>query len=220
MTDNGDASPENGSGLTAFQLEVAQLFFEMPASTGFLLAGGAALLAHRLTDRPTHDLDFFTAPRRGDVPAARDEFERVVRERSWQVVRIQDAATFCRLLIRSGSEELLVDLAVDSPPGHPGAITIAGPTFEAAELAGRKVIALFDRAEARDFVDVYLLARHFSKEVLLTRAAEIDAGFSIRIFADMLATLARFRDADLPIPNEQIVALRTFFADWRTALSD
>ena len=111
---------------------------------------------------------------------------------------------------------MLIDLAVDSPPGRPGAITIAGPAFNADELAGRKVIALFDRAEARDFVDVYLLARHFSKEVLLARAAEIDTGFDIRIFAEMLATLDRFRDAELPLPDEQVVSLRAFFTDWRT----
>jgi hypothetical protein len=138
MTDNEDASPDNGSGLTAFQLEVAQLFSEMPASTGFLPAGGAALFAHRLTDRPTHDLDFFTAPRSGDVPAARDEFETAVRERGWQVARIQDTATFCRLIIRSGTEELLVDLAVDSPPGHSGAITIVDPpSRQRSSLGGR-----------------------------------------------------------------------------------
>lgn len=45
------------SGLTAFQVEVARLFFGLPASEGFLLAGGGALLASGLTDRPTHDLD-------------------------------------------------------------------------------------------------------------------------------------------------------------------
>jgi hypothetical protein len=48
--------------LSAFQLEVTQLFFALPASRGFLLAGGAALLAQHLTARPTEDLDFFTAP--------------------------------------------------------------------------------------------------------------------------------------------------------------
>ena len=31
--------------LTPFQLEVARLFFSLPAAQGFLLAGGAALLA-------------------------------------------------------------------------------------------------------------------------------------------------------------------------------
>ena len=42
--------------LSAFQLEVARLFFALPASKGFLLAGGAALLAQHLTSRPTEDL--------------------------------------------------------------------------------------------------------------------------------------------------------------------
>jgi hypothetical protein len=32
--------------------------FPLPASRGFLLAGGAALLAQHLTARPTEDLDF------------------------------------------------------------------------------------------------------------------------------------------------------------------
>ncbi len=41
---------------------MAQLFFGLPASDGFLLAGGGALLAQRLTSRPTQDLDFFTRP--------------------------------------------------------------------------------------------------------------------------------------------------------------
>jgi len=45
-------------GLPAFQLEVTRLFFALPASKGFLLAGGAALLAQHLTTRPTEDLDF------------------------------------------------------------------------------------------------------------------------------------------------------------------
>lgn len=47
------------SGLTEFQAEVVQLFFSLPASDGFLLAGGGALLASGLTTRLTEDLDFF-----------------------------------------------------------------------------------------------------------------------------------------------------------------
>jgi len=55
--------------LSAFQLELARLFFALPASKGFLLAGGGALLAQHLTSRATEDLDFFTAPERGHVPS-------------------------------------------------------------------------------------------------------------------------------------------------------
>ena len=47
------------SGLSEFQIEVARLFFSLPASEGFLIAGGGALLAAGLTSRPTRDLDFF-----------------------------------------------------------------------------------------------------------------------------------------------------------------
>jgi hypothetical protein len=207
----GDEPAARAPGLTTFQLEVAQLFFSLPASRGFLLAGGAALLAQHLSSRPTDDLDFFTAPERGHVPSARDELEAAAWQRGWSVERIQDNDTFCRLIIRRGNDEMLADLAVDAPPDLPGSVTIAGPTFNPEELAGRKVLALFDRAAARDFVDVYLLAQRFPKSLLLARAAEIDAGFDVLVFADMIATLARFTDTDMPLPDQPVSALRAFF---------
>ena len=86
--------------LTDFQLEVTRLFFSLPASKGFLLAGGAALLAQHLTTRPTEDLDFFTAPDRGHVPAARDALEAAARKQGWATERIHDSDTFCRLVLR------------------------------------------------------------------------------------------------------------------------
>jgi len=44
---------------------------------------------------------------------------------------------------------------------------------------------------ARDFADVYVLARRFGKDVLLAHAAQVDAGFDPRVLAGMLATLDR-----------------------------
>ena len=206
-----------GSLLTAFQIEVAQLFFSLPASGGFLLAGGGALLAHGLTARPTQDLDFFTQPDAGDVGLARDQFLATASERGWDVDRVQDGGTFCRLLVH-GPEDLLVDLALDSAPGRPASASIAGPTFAPDELAGRKVIALFDRAAARDFVDVYALSRRFTKTALLELAREVDGGFDVRVFVDMLRHLARYSDVDLALGDVDIVALRAFFQQWITEL--
>jgi len=201
------------SRLTAFQLEVSQLFFSLPASESFLLAGGGALLAQGLTARPTQDLDFFTRPGGGDVGLARDQFLAAAGEHGWDVDRVQDGATFCRLLIH-GPEELLVDLALDSAPGRPASASIAGPTFAPDELAGRKVIALFDRAAARDFVDVHALSRRFTKPELLDLAREIDSGFDARVFIDMLNQLNRYRDVDLALGDVDIPALRAFFQQW------
>ncbi|WP_116206541.1 nucleotidyl transferase AbiEii/AbiGii toxin family protein [Amycolatopsis circi] len=157
-------------GLTSFQVTVARLFFELTQSEGFLLAGGAALLAQQLTTRPTQDLDFFASPGHGDIPAARNALESAAKARGWQVARIRDSATFCRLVVR-GPENLVVDLALDAAPNLPPTLTFLGPTFDREELAGRKVVALFDRAEARDFTDVYALSATYPKDFLLTRAA-------------------------------------------------
>lgn len=176
---------DRASLLTAFQIEVAQLFFGLPASEGFLLAGGGALLAQGLTARPTQDLDFFTRPDAGDVRRARDELITAAGERDWSVDRIQDSETFCRLLVH-GSEDLLVDLALDSAPGRPASASFVGPTFAPDELAGRKVVALFDRAAARDFVDVYALSRTFATAELLELARQVDAGFDLPVFVDMV----------------------------------
>lgn len=214
---------ESGTGgtpdLTDFQLDVARLFFSLPASKGFLLAGGAALLAQHLTTRPTEDLDFFTALERGHVPTARDALEAAARERGWRTERIHDSDTFCRLVIRSGTAETLTDLAVDAPPDFPASLTAAGPTLAPEELAGHKLLALYDRAAARDFVDVHLLVLRFGKDVLLARAAQIDAGFDTKVLADMIATLDRFTDDEIPVPGGLSVSeLRAFYAAWRSEL--
>jgi hypothetical protein len=207
----------HGTVLTDFQVEVAKVFFSLPSSEGFLLAGGAALVAQRLTARPTQDLDFFTRPGAGEVGQVRDEFVAAAAQRGWQVERTSDADTFCRLLVH-GAEDLIVDLALESTPGRPASASFVGPTFDPEELAGRKVIALFDRAAARDFVDVYQLANTFAKDTLLERAAEVDVGFEPNLLADMFSYLERYTDADLTLIDVDVAAMREFFARWRDDL--
>jgi len=162
----------------------------------------------------------FTSPGAGQVAAARDEFEASVLARGWAVVRVRDADTFCRLLVTvPAGEELLVDLAVDSIPGQPGVESVAGPTFALPELAGRKVVALFDRAEARDFADVYALARRFSQSELLAQAMLVDRAFDDGVFAQMLGAVSRLADADLSVAAREVDALRAFFRQWAAELA-
>ena len=111
-------------------------------------------------------------------------------------------------------------MAVHAPPDLPASSTPAGPTLAPEELAGHKLLALFDRAAARDFADVYVLAQRFGKNVLLARAAQIDAGFDPQMLADMIATLGRFTDHELPVPDGSSAAeLRAFYAAWRSELA-
>ena len=135
------------------------------------------------------------------------------------VEQIHDSGTFCRIVIRSTDAGVLVDLAVNAPPDLPASVTSAGPTLAPEELAGHKLLALFDRAAARDFSDVYVLARRFGKNVMLARAAQIDAGFDSKVLADIIAGLDRFTDDEIPVTDGSSAAeLRAFHAAWRSEL--
>ena len=206
------------NGLTDFQAEVARLFFSLPAADGFLLAGGGALLASGLTTRPTEDLDFFGERGRSDVTAAREQLEVAAIARGWQIDRLQVSESFARLHVH-GEADVLVDIAIDVTAGHPPVVSIVGPTFDPEEFAGRKLVALFDRAEARDFADVFVLAQRFGKEVLMQRAGEVDLGFDREILSTMMLTIERFNDDELPLPAQMAVEVRQFFRDWASELA-
>jgi hypothetical protein len=93
-------------------------------------------------------------------------------------------------------------------------------TFDPEELAGRTLVALFSRAEARDLADVYALAQRFDRTTLLARAHEVDPGFDHVVLADMMGTLDRFSDDELPIGSADATAVRGFFAKWARELSN
>ena len=88
------------------------------------------------------------------------------------------------------------------------------------DVAGSKLLALFGRAEARDFADVRALARQFGKDRLLVLAAERDLGFDREVLAQMTAHMPALRDDRFPVPPEQVPELRSFFASWAEELRD
>ncbi|MGH8892365.1 MAG: nucleotidyl transferase AbiEii/AbiGii toxin family protein [Actinomycetes bacterium] len=203
-----------------FQIAVARVFFGLKASEGYVVAGGAGLLASELVNRPTQDLDFFTHLPVETVAQARDAFLEALTGRGWTATVLVDAPTFCRMHVVDRDDEVLVDLALDSPPKAAPMITLLGPTLVPLELAGRKLLALFGRAEARDFADVFVLAKRFDKEALLAEAAADDAGFDRRVLAEMMGTLGRFADEEIPLPDAVVGDARAFFAVWANELND
>jgi hypothetical protein len=63
----------------------------------------------------------------------------------------------------------------------------------------------------RDFAGVYALARRFGKDVLVARAARIDADSGTAVLAGMLTALDRFTDDEIPVPDDSPAAgLRAF----------
>jgi hypothetical protein len=85
-----------------------------------------------------------------------------------------------------------VDLAADARirPVDDGPL---GPTLSLEELAVDKLLALFGRAEARDFIDVASLVELFGLGRLRESASERDSGFPTTVLVDMPGQLPSVR---------------------------
>lgn len=204
--------------ITAFQKDVAHTFFDLPESEGFLLAGGAALIALGAVERATDDLDFFAARGEGSVPAAKVALVARCNDRGWDTAIIRENDEFVRLTVIGADDRIEVDLGIDANPLLPATVTFLGPTIGLEENAGRKTLALFGRAAPRDFVDVLNLAQRFGKPKLLELAAERDLGFDRGVFGQMARMVNQINVKQFPLDQDAVPDLVAFFNEWAEEL--
>src|ERR1700730_1406733 len=197
--------------LSQFQREVAEIIAGLEEATDFALAGGAALIARGEVERQTRDLDFF-----GLTPAA---VEAALRDAGFSVHRIHDWPGFARLVVVGGGDRTEVDLAADARL-FPVELGEPVPTLQALELAVDKVLAVFGRAEARDFVDLLALEPRYGLGRLFDLAAQKDLGFSPVVFAEMLGRFNRLRREEFEIDDEQYNRLITEIKRWQAIAID
>jgi hypothetical protein len=202
--------------LTPLQEQVARTIATLPEAEGFALAGGGAMIVLGIADRPTRDLDYFgTAP--DAVDRLRPPLERALEEQGLLVEVRRAVPGFVEYQIADARDGTALDVSWDSRL-QPAQQTELGAVLARDDLAADKMLALFGRSEARDFVDVYRLRAHYSRDNLCRLAAAKDAGFDPRMFAGAVAGLDRHLRADLPIDDAAYTALREEFSDWLGAL--
>lgn len=203
--------------LTLLQQELIELITALPEAERFALAGGAALIARGVVDRLTEDLDYFTVDPEA-VGQLADAIARSATDVGFDVRTVQSGGTFVRLEVVRGSETCQVDLAQDVRI-RPLEKTSMGPVLALEELAADKVLAVFGRAEARDFVDLHALRSRFEWPRLLELAAEKDAGFDVDHFLAALGAFGRLEPSEFPLDEDRYRALRDDVSAWRAALS-
>lgn len=74
--------------LTALQHALLELFFDLPESGGFVLAGGAALVASGLTHRSTQDVDLFGSNLAAGIAGAADALECACAAIGAQLIKV------------------------------------------------------------------------------------------------------------------------------------
>jgi predicted nucleotidyltransferase component of viral defense system len=204
--------------LSPLQQRVARLVAEVIAGEGFALAGGGALVSRGDVDRHTEDLDFF-----GLDPDAVDRVGPIVKETlegaGLTVHAVRESHGFVRLTVSDGTERTEIDLAADARllPAEEGPIvrTLAGE-----ELAVDKVLAIFGRAEARDFVDLQALEPRYGLQRLFRLAAEKDRGFTPEVFADMLGRFGRLGRREFDLDAQAYANLSETVDRWRVRALD
>ena len=213
--------------ISELQREVAVIALRAAALHGFALAGGNALIAHGVIDRPTDDVDLFSNRETGVADAA-EAVEDALREAGFQVER-QDWAGGLQELFE-GVDEGLAEWIITSPGGqqtmlqlayfdrkHGPVIMDVGPVLDLKDLAGWKTVALVNRVEPRDYVDIAAALEHYTVEELISFAKRLDPGLENRDFQDAGRQLDRMPDrifARYGFNAQDVAELREKFANW------
>src|ERR1700685_1712001 len=134
---------------------IARIALAGGARYGLALAGGDAVSAHGMGNRPSGDVDLFTSwQHRGEFPELAAAVVAALEIAGYKVSVIMGAETFTRLTLVSpeGGIEEKVELAVDWRAHDPVQLAV-GPVLHSDDAVANKVCALFGRALPRDFLD-------------------------------------------------------------------
>lgn len=209
------------------QREVAAVALHAAARHGFALAGGNALIAHGIIDRPTEDVDLFSDQETG-VAAAAQAVEDALRQAGFQAERRNKMDALEDIF--EGMGEGLAEWVITGPGGQETVLQMAhfgrnhgpvtmdvGPVLDLEDLAGWKVCALASRVEPRDYVDTAAALQHYSVDQLIGFAKRLDPGLEDRDFADAGRQLERLPDgvfARYGLGRRDVARLRARFAAW------
>ncbi|HZU73461.1 MAG TPA: hypothetical protein VE990_11895 [Acidimicrobiales bacterium] len=77
------------------------------------------------------------------------------------------------------------------------------------------MLAIFSRAEARDFSDLLPLEEAYGLDQLLELAGQKDLGFQPKYFGEMLERFNRFRREEFDIGDDEFARLKESIGRWR-----
>jgi hypothetical protein len=206
-------------------LRLARIGLSVGGRTGFALAGGHAIGAHGILQRPSEDVDLFADwQRRADFPAAVDDVVLAYQHAGFTVEIDHRTATFARLHVtvpdEAGSHRVE---PVANWRMHPPVQMDVGPVLHVDDVLAGKVDALYNRAAARDFLDLdaAIASGRYTLTHLCELAESADPGFDRTLFAEMLRRIDRFDEEDFAgygVQPAELGALRERVTRWRDQL--
>jgi Nucleotidyl transferase AbiEii toxin, Type IV TA system len=213
--------------ISELQRVVATIALRAAARNGFALAGGNALIAHGIIDRPTDDVDLFSDQETG-VAAAADAVESALLEAGFLAERRDRMAGLEDIF--EGMGEGLAEWIITAPSGQQTMLQMAyfdrtrgpvtmevGPVLDLEDVAAGKAVALVSRVEPRDYADTAAALEHYTVDQLIALARRLDPGLEDRDFADAGRQLDRMPDrmfARYGLSPADVTVLRERFKAW------
>jgi hypothetical protein len=204
---------------------IAEIALSAGGRYSLALAGGYAVRAHGMGSRPSGDVDLFLDwGHRGEFPEALEAVTAALREKGYTVELVMRAETFARLLIaeKPDAEPDKLEISADWR-AHPPVTLDIGPVLHPDDAVANKMIALYGRALARDFLDIdaAITSGRYTRERLLDLAGTADLGFDQALFATALGALTQITDTafdEYSVPADELAPMRRRFATWRSEL--
>jgi hypothetical protein len=90
--------------------------------------------------------------------------------------------------------------------------------LELRELGANKVLAVFARAEPRDFVDLAELTKRFPLDELIALAAEKDPGLDLAVLDEFMDRVRLLPRADFELDDRAYQGLLVSAGGWQTRI--
>ncbi|MER7888232.1 nucleotidyl transferase AbiEii/AbiGii toxin family protein [Micromonospora sp. NPDC094482] len=202
--------------MDALHRQLLEIGFEAGDDLGLVLAGGYAMCAHELLDRPSQDIDFATATAL-PLSAVVNRLSAAFSGAGFVTQIIEVTPRMARMVVSDATGSCEVDLLKEAL-GPPARLSI-GPVLAFEDPVGLKVRALHDRAAHRDFIDIHAANGRLEWAELERLGARHTAGFSLEELADRLGAVDErdgrtFRSYGLS--DSEVTELRSWARRWES----
>lgn len=201
--------------LTPLQKKFLTAFFASPLKDEFFLSGGTALAEYYLKHRQSQDLDFFTLNQKLDFDFVNAEIKKISHFLGWRIKHQVSSATYLQYIFSIQKSSLKVDVVKDIPV-HFGQLVKKDKIWvdSLENIAVGKLLAIFGRTDAKDFIDFYFLIKDkkLKFEKIFKEAKKKDTGLNEFYLANMLAEaegLEYFPKTNKPFKKKE---LKNFFS--------
>ncbi|MET7652185.1 MULTISPECIES: hypothetical protein [unclassified Streptomyces] len=204
---------------------LAEVFDVAAAGAPWALAGGYALQAHELLQRPHANVDLATESAE-PMPRLAEALGAALTSRGGHVATLEDSDPLsAHLSVLDRTTDTVLRLALHketfwSPPVE----TPYGPALSLPDAVGTKVRALYDRGLAVDLIDARAASARFTHpdlEELARRHARDD--FDLPTLQARLTGTDHYPDSAFTaygLPEDQLTDLRAWAQTWSTDIAE